>query len=58
MVDNAFSLRDRDELWCRCLCAILDPREVERVLIVFNSERPDKPNPLNEVVFPSTEEGL
>lgn len=36
-------IRDRDELWCRCLCATLDPREIEKVLVLFNSTRPDKP---------------
>ena len=38
-------IRDRDELWCRCLCATLDPREIAKVLGVFNSVRPDKPRP-------------
>ncbi len=37
------ALRNRDELWCRCLCAALDPREIEKVLVIFNSIRPDKP---------------
>lgn len=39
----AEAVRNRDELWCRCLCATLDPREIAEVLGVFNSVRPDKP---------------
>ena len=38
-------IRDRDELWCRCLCASLDPREIEKVLKMFNAARPDGPKP-------------
>lgn len=37
------AIRDRDELWCRCLCAALDPREVSAVLKVFNAHRLDQP---------------
>lgn len=43
----AIALRDRDELWCRCLCATLDPREIAKVLGVFNSVRPDKPKEMD-----------
>ena len=37
------TIRDRDELWCGCLCATLDPREIEKMLTMFNATRPDKP---------------
>lgn len=37
------TIRDRDELWCRCLCAALDPHDIADVLEIFNRERPDKP---------------
>ncbi len=33
--------RERDALWCRCLCSVLDPHDIADVLGVFNSERPD-----------------
>ena len=41
------AVRNRDELWCRCLCATLDPREIIKVLRVFNSARPDKPKEMD-----------
>ncbi len=41
------AVRNRDELWCRCLCATLDPREIAKVLGVFNSARPDKPKEMD-----------
>ena len=40
---SAKTIRDRDELWCRCLGTALDPHEILEVLKVFNSVRPDKP---------------
>ena len=43
MTDTVKAIRNRDELWCRCLCAALDPREIAEVLKFFNSERPDEP---------------
>ena len=42
MTEKAKAIRDRDELWCRCLCATLDPHEIADVLEAFNSARPDK----------------
>ena len=36
-------VRDRDELWCKCICATLDPREIEKVLKIFNAARLDQP---------------
>ena len=43
MTGTIKEIRDRDLLWCKCLCATLDPREIEKVLIVFNAVRPDSP---------------
>jgi hypothetical protein len=35
------AIRERDEMWCRALIATLDPRDVQRVLEVFNANRSD-----------------
>ncbi len=40
-VREAKAIRDRDELWCRCLLSVLDPRESAAVLKLFNENRPD-----------------
>ncbi len=48
MTEKAKAIRDRDELWCRCLCATLDPHEIADVLEAFNSARPDKVKDLEE----------
>ena len=43
MTEKQKTIRDRDELWCKFLCDTLEPREIEKVLTMFNATRPDKP---------------
>jgi hypothetical protein len=38
-------IRDRDELFAKALIATLDPKDMERVLMWFNTNRPDQAKP-------------
>lgn len=50
-------LAQRDKLWCECLIANLDPREISLVLREFNRERPDQEGQVAESqIFPTLAE--